>query len=72
MKTLIVLLVSLCLIILSGCSVCQIKYPLDGKAQSWCRAKRVAHEYCGTDPEKDDAKILYLPHTMVRCDGGKK
>ncbi len=51
--------VVLSLLVLSGC--CSLKFPLDGKAQSWCRAKKLATEYCDREPD------LYIPHVMVDC-----
>lgn len=54
------------LLTLSGC--CSLQYPLDGKAQSWCRYSKMADKAC--DPYGGrDLKSSLTPYSVSCADG---
>lgn len=54
------------ILLLSGC--CALKYPLDGKAQSWCNHLKTAQEVCATHGGLDKRND-YTPYRALCADG---
>lgn len=55
----------LAVMFLPACSLCPLKYPLDGKAQSWCERQENGEKYCGHQGVKE------LEYSYVKCGKGR-